>query len=145
MDRDASRSTGNADPRDMEPGLSPERVERLLANLSTLQSNRRHLLQSIRASLVELRSLRSSLEERRAKNGSAPGALQPPLNVQLQQHYRLTPRETEVAILLARGASNLTIASTLGISPHTARHHTQAVLTKFGARSRAEAGAKVRG
>jgi DNA-binding CsgD family transcriptional regulator len=33
----------------------------------------------------------------------------------------------------------------LGISAHTARHHTQRVLAKLKVHSRAEAGAKLRG
>ena len=35
--------------------------------------------------------------------------------------------------------------SRLGISPHTARHHTQRVLDKLGVHSRAAAGARLRG
>jgi DNA-binding CsgD family transcriptional regulator len=59
--------------------------------------------------------------------------------------FGLTARETEVAMLLAKGRSNVSIAKTLGISTHTARHHTQRVLVKLRVHSRAEAGAKVRG
>ena len=59
--------------------------------------------------------------------------------------YGFTGREVEVARLLAEGRRNTAIAATLGISPHTARHHTQRVLAKLGVHSRAEAGAKLRG
>jgi DNA-binding NarL/FixJ family response regulator len=52
---------------------------------------------------------------------------------------RLTPRESEVLQLLARGMTNAEIASRLGISEHTAKFHVGAVLGKLGARSRAEA------
>lgn len=55
----------------------------------------------------------------------------------LQDHFGLTPRETEVALLLAEGRSNTAIAEALFISPHTARHHVQKVLRKLGASSRA--------
>ena len=48
-------------------------------------------------------------------------------------------------MLLAQGRSNVAIAKTLGISTHTARHHTQRVLAKMRVHSRAEAGAKLRG
>lgn len=54
----------------------------------------------------------------------------------LQEHFGLTPRETEVALLLAEGRSNDAIAETLVISPHTARHHVQKVLRKLGVASR---------
>jgi DNA-binding NarL/FixJ family response regulator len=52
---------------------------------------------------------------------------------------RLTPRESEVLQLLARGLTNAEIAGRLGVSEHTAKFHVGAVLGKLGARSRAEA------
>jgi DNA-binding CsgD family transcriptional regulator len=54
--------------------------------------------------------------------------------------YGLTPRQAEVAQLLARGASNNEIADRLGISPHTARHHAQTILEKVGTHSRKAVG-----
>lgn len=53
----------------------------------------------------------------------------------------LTPRELEVARLLARRATNEEVAAALGVSPHTARHHVQRVLEKLGLRSRRAVGA----
>ena len=50
----------------------------------------------------------------------------------------LTPRQLEIARLLASRATNAEIASSLGISVHTARHHSQRVLEKLGITSRAE-------
>jgi two-component system, NarL family, nitrate/nitrite response regulator NarL len=52
---------------------------------------------------------------------------------------RLTPRESEVLQLLARGLTNAEIARRLSVSEHTAKFHVGAVLGKLGARSRAEA------
>lgn len=46
--------------------------------------------------------------------------------------------------MLAEGCSNVTVAERLGISPHTARHHTQRVLAKLGVHSRSAAGAVLR-
>jgi len=46
--------------------------------------------------------------------------------------FGLTPREREVAILLAERKTNREIASRLGISPHTARHHSERVIGKLG-------------
>lgn len=62
----------------------------------------------------------------------------PPLpdEAELQERYGLTPRQAEVATLLARGRSNREIGERLGISRHTARHHAQRVLEKTGAESR---------
>jgi len=50
----------------------------------------------------------------------------------------LTRRQLEIARLLASRATNAEIASSLGISVHTARHHSQRVLEKLGITSRAE-------
>jgi putative two-component system response regulator len=50
----------------------------------------------------------------------------------------LTAREAEVALVLARGASNKQIAAALGISEYTARDHISNLLRKCGVRSRAE-------
>jgi DNA-binding CsgD family transcriptional regulator len=56
------------------------------------------------------------------------------------RRLRLTRREAEVAALLAGGGSNADIAVTLGISPHTARRHTESVMLKLRARTRAQVG-----
>ncbi|WP_425556084.1 response regulator transcription factor [Kitasatospora nipponensis] len=44
----------------------------------------------------------------------------------------LSPREREVAGLLAGGASNQDIARVLALSPRTAEHHVASVLRKLG-------------
>lgn len=62
----------------------------------------------------------------------------------LQQQYRLTRREIDVARLLAQGRANDEIAEDLGISTHTARRHTESVLSKLGVHSRGAAGAKLK-
>lgn len=54
----------------------------------------------------------------------------------LAGRYGLTPRQAQVARLLATGASNREIADRLEISPHTARHHAQSVLNRVGLHSR---------
>jgi ATP/maltotriose-dependent transcriptional regulator MalT len=53
----------------------------------------------------------------------------------------LTQREAEVLMLIAQGFSNREIAERLVISPKTAEHHVSQILSKIGARSRAEAAA----
>jgi DNA-binding CsgD family transcriptional regulator len=50
----------------------------------------------------------------------------------------LTPREQEVAILVARGYTNRQIASELTVSPATARTHVEHVLNKLDLRTRAQ-------
>jgi DNA-binding CsgD family transcriptional regulator len=54
----------------------------------------------------------------------------------LQSRYGLTPREIEVTRLLVQRMSNREIAAQLGISAHTARHHTESVLLKTHVNSR---------
>ena len=50
----------------------------------------------------------------------------------LRARYGLTARESEVAVLLARRLTNAELAAALGVSGHTARHHTESVLRKLG-------------
>jgi DNA-binding NarL/FixJ family response regulator len=54
----------------------------------------------------------------------------------------LSPRERRVTAELARGAGVEEIATTLCISPHTARTHVRNVRRKLGARTSAEAVAR---
>jgi non-specific serine/threonine protein kinase len=54
---------------------------------------------------------------------------------------QLTPREVEVARLLAQGCSNRQIAEALVIGQRTAEGHVQAVLGKLGLTRRAEVAA----
>lgn len=61
----------------------------------------------------------------------------------LQARYQLTPREVQVARLLARGWSNSRIAGELSISLHTARRHVEHVLQKLDTRSRAAVATKL--
>jgi DNA-binding NarL/FixJ family response regulator len=75
--------------------------------------------------------------DRRLVEGLLPTA--PDVDEGLRPIERLTPRESEVLQLLARGMTNAEIGSRLGVSEHTAKFHVGAVLGKLGARSRAEA------
>jgi DNA-binding CsgD family transcriptional regulator len=51
----------------------------------------------------------------------------------------LTPRELEVLVLLAEGASNKVIARRLGVSVHTAKFHVGRLLDKLDAVGRTDA------
>lgn len=51
----------------------------------------------------------------------------------------LTPRQREVAQLLARGLTNKEIASALGIQPLTAKTHVEAILSALDVTNRTEA------
>jgi non-specific serine/threonine protein kinase len=50
----------------------------------------------------------------------------------------LTPREREVAVLVAQGASNREVAARLFISERTAQTHVQHILDKLGFTSRTQ-------
>ena len=50
----------------------------------------------------------------------------------------LTPRESEIAALVARGLTNHRIAQELSISEHTVANHVRKILKKLGLRSRAQ-------
>jgi len=52
---------------------------------------------------------------------------------------QLTPREYQVAMLVARGFSNREIARELGVSTGTVKLHMHKVIQKLGVKSRFEA------
>ena len=61
----------------------------------------------------------------------------------LRVRFNLTRKEAKVAALLTAQLTNGQIAAQLCISTHTARHHTQSVLSKLGVRSRREVAGKL--
>jgi DNA-binding NarL/FixJ family response regulator len=131
--------------------ITQGQLSELRLNHQELRAEARELMARLRASVFEMRTHRARLRGEVHMppldgvvrlHGRAP---QPaPAAVNLHIEYGMTPREIEVALLLTEGCSNRTIAHRLGISPHTARHHTQRVLVKLGVHSRAEAGARLR-
>jgi DNA-binding CsgD family transcriptional regulator len=54
----------------------------------------------------------------------------------LVERFGLTPREAEIGLLLAEGLSNQAIATRLGLSAHTVRHHVERLFDKLDVRSR---------
>jgi DNA-binding CsgD family transcriptional regulator len=71
--------------------------------------------------------------------------LTPDSNRSVDNRFGLTTRESEVAALLAERCSNSEIAFALGISPHTASHHTEQVLAKLGLNSRSGVSQRIHG
>lgn len=61
----------------------------------------------------------------------------------LTEAFGLTPREAQVALLMADRHTHKRIASDLGISPNTARRHAQRVLRKLGIHSKNEVAAAI--
>ena len=76
--------------------------------------------------------------EEGADAGAAAGA-------ELRERHRLTPREIEVARLVAQGLSNEEVAERLRVSFFTARNHVERVLPKLGAANRACVGGVLMG
>ena len=142
----------NADPaRRLERSLgnhgavSPDHIAELIGTFRELRDQARRLMARLRESMYEMQTQRARLRRERGGPATEPGlATGHPATLYLQRQFGMTPREVEVAVLLAEGCSNSTVAGRLGISPHTARHHTQRVLVKLGVRSRSEAGARLR-
>jgi DNA-binding response OmpR family regulator len=66
------------------------------------------------------------------------------VDAMVRERFGLTDRQLGVARLLAEGYSNEDIARVLGISPFTARRHTEQVLGKLGSPSRARVAAILR-
>ena len=50
----------------------------------------------------------------------------------------MTPRECEVVVLIANGASNKEVGRRLGISPRTVETHRARIMEKIGARNAAD-------
>jgi DNA-binding CsgD family transcriptional regulator len=78
---------------------------------------------------VEVEGVRCLLQRRAA----APASL------------ALSPRQGEIALLVATGRTNRSIARSLGISEWTVNSHLRRIYEKLGVRSRAEMVAKVLG
>ena len=51
---------------------------------------------------------------------------------------QLTPREEEVASLVARGYANKDVAAELFLTPKTVEYHLRKIYAKLGIRTRAE-------
>ena len=61
----------------------------------------------------------------------------------VRSFYRLSPRQAEVALLLAEGLTENELATTLDISVNTARRHTERVLKGLGVKTRASVALKL--
>lgn len=68
-----------------------------------------------------------------------------PTTVELRERFALTPREAEVARLLALGLSNAAVAERLFISPHTVRSHGERIFRKVGVHTRTALSVRVLG
>ncbi len=74
--------------------------------------------------------------QRHAARQDRPAPAQLPGVREVMAAHDLTRREAEVALLLARGASNRDAAEHLCVSPHTVRKHAEHIFAKLGIHSR---------
>ncbi len=139
-----AKKAGKKRSADSTSDGAQERLSEVLSTFATLREDGRALIERIHGSLLEMRDLRQQIRAQRTER-TPGGGFAPARTAYLQMEFGLTVRETQVALLLGQGRSNVAIAKTLGISTHTARHHTQRVLGKMKVHSWAEAGAKLRG
>ena len=58
----------------------------------------------------------------------------------IRERFGISPRQAEVAAMLARRMTDKEIATRLGISRHTARRHVELVMIRLRVHSRAEVG-----
>jgi len=139
-----NKSLGNLAQTLTEPQPNTtDRLRDLLSSFSALRSNNRNLVAQLRGSIYELREHRRRLKQQHVLEISPDRHTT--TQSDLCKEFGLTRREAEVAELLSQGRSNQAIARELKISEHTARHHTQRILSKLEVHSRGEAGAKLRG
>jgi DNA-binding NarL/FixJ family response regulator len=117
------------------PLLAVLRTQGRVAGLTWLSRNPGAALDQ-RESAQALRGLHPLLEL--ASAGPLTVAQTPLLTLDDLAARGLTPREFAVAQLAVEGAPNAEIASTLGISQGTVKHHMGQVLSKCGVRSRTQ-------
>jgi DNA-binding NarL/FixJ family response regulator len=140
-----NKSLGNLAQTLPEPQPNTtDRLRDLLSSFSALRSNNRNLVAQLRGSIYELREHRRRLKQQQHVLEISPDR-HTTTQSDLCKEFGLTRREAEVAEMLSQGRSNQAIARELKISEHTARHHTQRILSKLEVHSRGEAGAKLRG
>ena len=123
-------------------GAAERLHERTGSNLSTTDPQYQETLEAIRNNLGEAQceSMRSrgrsmTLEEAIA---FALSEEQAPSSVAEAPFYPLTPRETEIARLVAQGLTNRQIADQLTISVQTAERHLSNILGKLSFSSRSQ-------
>lgn len=80
--------------------------------------------------------VRAALDLHNARQAARHASLVLPGVREIIAVHNLTRREAEVALLLARGASNRDAAETLSVSPHTIRKHAEHIFAKLGIHSR---------
>jgi len=111
-----------------------------LALASIADSNSEAVTAARAAHAIAVRLAATQLRDRSAAILRAHGAATP-RSSKPGELPELTARESDILDGLRRGNTNAEIAARLFLSPKTVEHHVSRVLTKLGARTRAEAAA----
>lgn len=82
---------------------------------------------------IDIRSNRSALIS--IINSALDNSREEPLQLEKQENYELSDRETDVLVLVAKGLSSKEIANKLHISVHTVNSHRKNITQKTGIRS----------
>jgi two-component system response regulator FixJ len=77
--------------------------------------------------------VREAIDSRSAQKNGTPSAI-----IDFPSRRKLTPREHDVLMLIAAGASNKETGRQLGISPRTVEAHRARIMEKLGARNAAD-------
>ncbi len=95
--------------------------------------------------MTETQAVEYALSEEEEQDAPTLDAVpeQPPPPLADEPTERLTAREREVALLVARGLTNRQIASELSISERTVENHVRRILKKLGFSSRSRIAAWV--
>jgi DNA-binding NarL/FixJ family response regulator len=120
------------------PSLPGARADRYLAAVRRLDEGAAALLWARGMALSLEAAIGLAVEQPlgAARPRSGPGITSP-------SPGGLTPRELEIAALVARGRSNKAIAAELVISPATVARHIANIMAKLGFRSRAQIAALI--
>jgi len=114
------------------PRLPPARADRYVAAVRRVDEGKAALLWSRGLAMSAEAAIDLAIEQA-LRSVVAPGA-----SSGTSASPGLTPRELEIAGLIASGLSNKAIADELVISPATAARHVANIMTKLGFRSRAQ-------
>lgn len=113
-------------------------IGRLLGEAHARLGRRARAIETLRSAYIALERLGAQPEARRVRRQLQElGARAPRVRA---ERTALTPRQTQVAILAARGLPDREIARELGMSVRTTTTHMHAILKRLGLRSRYELG-----
>lgn len=115
-------------------------AHRMASALGAVRGRRAQVVREVRLSEAAYR-VRGSVLPQGASNVPAIVVMLERVDVmptddEIRAYFGLTRKEVGVARLLAEGMTNGEMADALTISPHTARHHTENVLSKLSVASR---------